>query len=138
MLYNKNHNSSLSTFSFTLVVICQFDWTIRKRQNFENSIKLLKKAVKTWARQRYLCLWVQIFWRNHILRNESDTKRQCLEGTRLKRLILGSRKKIINLDYRLDRLDKVIYAKYSKQFKWNSYFYVSGQNWPFGAALKLL
>ena len=27
--------------------------------------------------------------------------------TRLKRLILGSRKKIINLDYRLDRLDRL-------------------------------
>ena len=27
-------------------------------------------------------------------------------GTRLKRLILGSRTKIINLDYRLDRLDR--------------------------------
>ena len=33
---------------------------------------------------------------------------------------------------------KVIYTKYSKQFKWNSYFYVSGQNRPFWAALKLL
>ena len=33
---------------------------------------------------------------------------------------------------------KVIYTKYSKQFKWNSYFYVSGQNQPFWAALKLL
>ena len=33
---------------------------------------------------------------------------------------------------------KVIYTKYSKQFKWNSYFYVSGQNRPFLAALKLL
>ena len=28
--------------------------------------------------------------------------------------------------------------EYSKQFKWNSYFYVSGQNRPFWAALKLL
>ena len=33
---------------------------------------------------------------------------------------------------------KVIYTKYSKQFKWNSYFYVSGQIRPFWAALKLL
>ena len=33
---------------------------------------------------------------------------------------------------------KVIYTKYSKQFKWNSYFYVSGQSRPFWAALKLL
>ena len=33
---------------------------------------------------------------------------------------------------------KVIYTKYSKQFKWNSYFNVSGQNRPFWAALKLL
>ena len=33
---------------------------------------------------------------------------------------------------------KVIYTKYSKQFKWNSHFYVFGQNWPFWAALKLL
>ena len=33
---------------------------------------------------------------------------------------------------------KVIYTKYSKQFKWNSYFYVSGQNRPFWVALKLL
>ena len=33
---------------------------------------------------------------------------------------------------------KVIYTKYSKQFKWNSYFYVSGQNRPFWAALELL
>ena len=30
-----------------------------------------------------------------------------IRWTRLKRLILGSRKKIINLDYRLDRLDKL-------------------------------
>ena len=33
---------------------------------------------------------------------------------------------------------KVIYTKYTKQFKWNSYFYVSGQNRPFWAVLKLL
>ena len=33
---------------------------------------------------------------------------------------------------------KVIYTKYSKQFKWNSYFYVSGQNRPFWAVLKLI
>ena len=33
---------------------------------------------------------------------------------------------------------KVIHTKYSKQFKWNSYFYVSGQNRPFWAALNLL
>ena len=36
------------------------------------------------------------------------------------------------------RKPKVIYTKYSKQFKWNSYFYVSGQNRPFWAGLKLL
>ena len=35
-------------------------------------------------------------------------------------------------------LPKVIYTKYSKQFKCNSYFYVSGQSRPFWAALKLL
>ena len=33
---------------------------------------------------------------------------------------------------------KVIYTKYSKLFKWNSYFYVSGQSRPSWAALKLL
>jgi hypothetical protein len=33
---------------------------------------------------------------------------------------------------------KVIYTKYSKQFKWHSYFYVSGQSRPFWAVLKLL
>ena len=31
-----------------------------------------------------------------------------------------------------------IHIECSKQFKWNSYFYVSGQSWPFWAALKLL
>ena len=33
---------------------------------------------------------------------------------------------------------QVIYTKYSKQFHWNSFFYVSGQSRPFWAALKLL
>ena len=31
-----------------------------------------------------------------------------------------------------------IHIECSKQFKWNSYFHVSGQSWPFWAALKLL
>ena len=31
-----------------------------------------------------------------------------------------------------------IHIECSKQFKWNSYFYVSGQSGPFGAVLKLL
>jgi hypothetical protein len=31
-----------------------------------------------------------------------------------------------------------IHIECSKQFKWNSYFYVSGQRWPFWAMLKLL
>ena len=31
-----------------------------------------------------------------------------------------------------------IYIECSKRFKWNSYFYVSGQSLPFWAALKLL
>ena len=31
-----------------------------------------------------------------------------------------------------------IHIECSKQFKWNLYFYVSGQSWPFWAVLKLL
>ena len=35
-------------------------------------------------------------------------------------------------------LGRDIHIECSKQFKWNSYFYVSGQSRPFWAALKLL
>ena len=35
-------------------------------------------------------------------------------------------------------IDRDIHIECSKQFKWNSYFYVSGQSRPFWAALKLL
>ena len=37
-----------------------------------------------------------------------------------------------------DKLSRDIHIECSKQFKWNSYFYVFGQNRPFWAALKLL
>ena len=38
----------------------------------------------------------------------------------------------------LKALKLKLHAECSKQFKWNLYFYVSGQNEPFWAVLKLL
>ena len=55
----------------------------------ENSFKNLKEEFAFWNK-------------NPNRSTQPDTL------TRLKRLILGSRKKIINLDYRLDRLDRLI------------------------------
>ena len=58
----------------------------------------------------------------------------------LKRLLgtLWCRLTVLHGHLFFQSLTKVIYTKYSKQFKWNSYIYVSGQSRPFWAALKLL
>ena len=42
------------------------------------------------------------------------------------------------IEYFIFVLNRDIHIECSKQFKWNSYFYVSVQNRPFWAALKLL
>ena len=40
--------------------------------------------------------------------------------------------------YLVNNVVRDIHIEWSKQFKWNFYFYVSGQSQPFWAALKLL
>ena len=87
------------------------------------------------------CILASYFWLSLFLRHTVDTvwRALCCEELMSKMLCdsflvwslepEGS----TNLAYSRD-----IHIECSKQFKWNSYFYVSGQSRPFWAALKLL
>ena len=95
-----------------------------------NSKAILVKSKLFWTKPYVLAMWTSVvkscFWSGLKQIGPVQT------NLNLSKTIWTYRKK------KFEPTDKVIYTKYSKQFHWNSFFYVSGQNRLFWAALKLL